>query len=112
MTTATAPAPITEADVRAAIAAREAKFPHDNWSDKLDQATGQVSDPIGYFDDEGFLSDIWTDLRPSEQERLNSLLADAVGAAYVRAKAVILEEVVGAALAFAAECPDARRAVR
>ena len=52
----------------------------------------------------------WTDLRRSEKARLHKLLAKAERTAQARARAIVIEEAVAAALAFAAQYPDAPRA--
>ena len=52
----------------------------------------------------------WRDLRPSESARLEAIITAAETRAWARAHAAIVEEAVAAALAFAAEYPEAPRA--
>lgn len=52
---------------------------------------------------------LWGDLRPSEAERLTSIIHEAAYRAADRSMAVILDELTAAGLAFAAEHPDAPR---
>lgn len=110
MTTATHTAPLTAEDVRTAIEVRTARHPFDAWTHKLGDAVVQAFDPVGYHDAEGSTSDIWTDLRNSEGLRLAQLVDIAAERTIERVRAIVIEEVVAAALAFAAEYPDAPRA--
>ena len=55
---------------------------------------------------------VWSDLRPSEATRLHTLVGEAEQRAQGRCHEVILDELTAAALAFAAEHPDAPRAKR
>ena len=121
MATATVPRgnPPTEAEIRALIESRSARYPTDSIEHRLERALDSAFDTIGYvsLDEQGqydfgeaFLSDTWGDLRPSEANRLGELIHEARVRAESRARAAIVEEVVAAALAFAAEHPDAPRA--
>lgn len=109
----------TEAEIRALIDDRSARYPNDSIEHHLDHVLDKAFDTIGYvdLDEQGqrdfgstFLSDTWADLRPSEADRLGELIAAARQQAAERARAAIVEEVVAAALTFAAEYPDAPRA--
>lgn len=109
---------LTASEVRALIDDRSARYPNDSIESYLDDALDKAFDTIGYvnLDDQGafdfgeaFLSDTWADLRPSEQARLGQLIAEARHRAARKAREAIVEEVVSAALAFAAEYPDAPR---
>ena len=111
----------TEVEIRAAIADRITKYPHDNARVKLEYAVDQIFDVVVYVDlDENgrvdlrvpALSDLWADLRPNEIERVRELIAEAKGRALDAAWPVIADQVVAAAVAFAAEYPDAPRAKR
>lgn len=55
------------------------------------------------------LAGLWADLRLSEADRLRRLADAATARAADRAEAIIVEEIVAAGLAFAAEFPDAPR---
>lgn len=91
---AAAPAPgPTEDEIRAAIAA------HGD--------PGGLDDLYGAFDAVG---DLWTDLRPSEHDRLVAMIDDAEHRAFEHVRFVIQEAAFAVAMAFAAEYPDARRA--
>jgi len=54
--------------------------------------------------------DVWRDLRPSEAAVLDAIADEAKGRAFERAEAIIIDELVAAALRFAAAYPDAPRA--
>lgn len=118
MTPATSTAPTAD-EILQIIAARTARYPIDSLDAKLDEAIGNAFDAIGYvsLDEQGaydigaaFLSDTWGDLRPSEAARLGEIISEAQERAEEKARAAIIEEVIGAALTFAAEYPDAPRA--
>ncbi len=53
----------------------------------------------------------WCDLRATEAYRLMSLMDEAIERAATRCEAIILEELTGAGVTFAAEYPDAPRPV-
>jgi hypothetical protein len=120
MATATVTTAPTEAEIRAAILAELAELPGDNEVDKLTDTVDRFSYAVDWHRDRDiatdelieYSADIWTDLRPSQADRLAELVGTARQRAYERAHAVILEEFVSAALAFAAEYPDAPRATR
>jgi hypothetical protein len=131
MTTATAQKPITEAEIREALAARgnesssgsttprpgEPKLRAELRGIAMDyaQAIGEAAfltletTAAEYGDLSG--AQPWRDLRPSEAFRLQSLIDDAIAAAVEVAQAAILDNLTAAALTFAAEYPDAPRAV-
>lgn len=52
---------------------------------------------------------LWGDLRPSEAVRLSQLVQAAAERASARCRAIVIEELVGAGVQFAAEHPDAPR---
>ncbi len=124
MATATAP---TEAEIREAIRARIENYPSDDPRTPLREAikglagilrgpaydTLESPDPR---DGNGMATapeDLWSgDLRPSEALVLRRHGEAAVERAFERAMALIVEEIVAAALAAAAEIPDAPRAAR
>jgi hypothetical protein len=88
----------TEEEIRASIA-RE-------WTGRIDSI---FSD--GFGECEGLLEGLYdiADLRPSEQDRLDQLVAAAVDPIRADARRRINEALVAAALAFAAEYPNAPR---
>ena len=94
--------PVTEAQVRRRIAAHLARYGHLRGTD----------DMFYPFDAVGPQDGPWTDLRPSEAARLCAILEAAETEAFARCEAMLVEAAVSAALRFAAECPDAPRAVR
>lgn len=107
---------LTEAEIRTAIEDRWTKYPRDNGESALTDAVVHLFDLIDYrpaeLDDPemGELgNEIWTNLRPSEAERLRVLADDGRERAIARAREVIIEEVVATALLFDRECPDAPR---
>lgn len=67
-----------------------------------------AADPFRWRDEDS-LSDVWVDLRYSEAIRLNELLDAAVERATDAAMEGVKHEIVAAALAFAAEHPNAPR---
>jgi hypothetical protein len=101
-TMAIATAPLTEAEALATIAAHVEQFGLDISSND------DAYHPFDAFVDKG--SSPWRDLRPSESARLEAIITEAEARAWARAHAAIVEEAVAAALAFAAEYPDAPRA--
>ena len=112
--TATVTAP-TEEEIRAAIAREWGRRPF------RDSITGQPTGlPIeGHYSDGvgacvGLLDDLYDrdDLRKSEQDRLDELVYQAVDTIRDETRHRINEAIVAAALAFAAEHPDAPRAER
>lgn len=111
---AIATAPLTAADVLAAVRAKMVKYGEAD--DHLRDSTYEFCDAVGYVECrlDGHVnwgsSDLWADLRPSEWARLHELLRAAQDRSVERARAAILEEITAAALAFAAEYPDAPRA--
>ena len=90
--------PLTEAALRATIAGHVKRYGMDEFLYPFD-AIAPLSRTCP-----------WTDLRASEDARLHKLLAKAEHRALGRARAIVIEEAVAAALAFAAEYPDAPRA--
>jgi len=111
----------TEAEIRATIEAAWGDSPRDDPRDKLAQAVEAFAQPIRWklngielaADEAEFaqLGDaLWKDLRPSESVRLLDLLYEAEQRALERAQETIMGEYTAAALAFAAEFPDAPRA--
>ena len=112
--------PPTEAEIRAAIAAAWQAYPSDDPRNRLAEVVPAFADPIRWqlgdsdlAEDEqefGQLGDaIWKDLRPSEAARLIALLDEAEQRALASAQELIIREYVTAALAFAAEFPEAPR---
>ncbi len=122
MATATAPAAPapTEAEIRAAIEADMAAYPNDNEESRLREAIDRMADSLNWHrdldpvEDEVFEygNNIWTDLRPSQAQRLAELREAAQERGYQSAREAILDELVAAALAFGAEYPDAPRSTR
>jgi hypothetical protein len=122
MVAATISSKPTEKELRQIIRDRADRYRNDSPRERLAEVIDKYCDPLGYVpiadeqDREDFaakaFSDTWADLRPSEVERLDQLLTDARARAAERAEAVILEELVAAALTFADEHPDAPRAAR
>jgi hypothetical protein len=118
MPTATRSSAPTEAEIRAMLAERAVKWPHDNAERQLAEAVDTAFDTIGYIELDELesngglhaLSDLWADLRPSEIIRLHLLVSEARERAYGAAWEAIVREVVAAGLAFAAEFPNAPRA--
>ena len=111
---------LAEADVRAVFAHRARLYPSDDPGRKVKEAIDGWADGIGYVDldaegrldfGQDSLSELWADLRPSEQARLGALIVAAKARAFSAANAAILDELTAAALAFAAEFPGAPRAV-
>ena len=111
----------TEAEIRQVIHDRAAKFPGDNPRDKLDEGIDKALDALGYVeldDDEQdgmpsgatVISDLWTDLRPSEAVRLRDVVHDVRTELRDALWSMIEDRVVAAGLTFAAEHPDAPRA--
>lgn len=108
MTTATA-APLTEAEIRAAI------------EDALDHSTIDIGQliysflqPIDYIPEPERANcrpALWDNLRPSEAARLSELVERVYCDLEPEIERMIADAVVGAALAFAAEYPDAPRAI-
>ena len=93
--------PPTEADIRAAIDAHVTRY-----GVRLDSVDAMWH-PFDALVSRGVSP--WRDLRPSEDGRLRDLIDAAEARAVARCRAILLEEAVAAALAFAAEYPDARR---
>jgi hypothetical protein len=110
----------TEAEIHAAIMEGIVAWPQDN-ADKLIEAVEAFADPLRWKPGDVDLIEadyhemgdtIWRDLRPSECKRLRELLYQAEQRADAAAHDLIVREYTAAALAFAAECPDAPRATR
>jgi len=99
----TTPAPLTEAALRATIAAHVKRYGFD---------LASMDEFYHPFDAIAPLSRTcpWTDLRASEKRRLRKLMETGERTAQARARAIVIEEAVAAALAFAAQYPDAPRA--
>jgi hypothetical protein len=129
MTTATAPTlqgPPTEAEIRETIRARLERFPSDDPRDQLRSAiediagilTGPAYDALESPDPREPDGNEWplylwsSDLRPSEAAILKRHGEAAEVAAFDRALAVIIDEVVAAALAAGQEGPQIPRAPR
>jgi hypothetical protein len=93
---------LTEAEALATVAAHVERFGLDISRDD------DAYHPFDAFVAEG--SSPWRDLRPSESGRLEAIITEAEARAWARAHAAIVEEAVSAALAFAAEYPEAPRA--
>jgi hypothetical protein len=107
--------PPTEAEIRQALVERVSRS--DSPHVKLGEAIDTAMDVVGYIeldmaDDLSVpaLSDLWSDLRPSEARRLAEIVDEAKDRALEAAWEIIAEEAVQAALTFAAEYPDAPRA--
>ena len=109
MTTATAPAPLTEAEIRAAIAAAWVTPPPVGPSPSTEWRQADLWGHATWLAD--WLYDL-SDIRASELERLDALVTEAVAPVKVAAATMLRDAVAGAVLAFAAEYPDAPRAVR
>lgn len=112
----------TEQEVREALGAfLEASSPMSvgTMRDALREAIRDVGDALdcaaftalGSEDDVGddAPDSLWRDLRRTEARRLRELVTDAIAAATRRCEAIILEELTGAGVTFAAEHPDAPR---
>jgi hypothetical protein len=116
MSVPSVPSAPTEAEIRATIETYLAEWPRP--SDDLREVIVSFGDPVEYQvrPDEvtgrliEYGNDVWTDLVPSQARRISQLMATAQERAFQRARAAIIEEYVSAALAFAAEFPDAPRA--
>lgn len=113
----------TEEEIRRLLAERLAKYPRDGGEEHLNEAVDEMFDLIDYcplnqqeaFDQwphTAIGDDVWADLRPTEWKRLGDIVHEAKARAYDRARALIIDELVNAALVFAAEYPDAPRARR
>jgi hypothetical protein len=125
MTTATAPAPITESGIRKVILHRLETYPNDNPAESIRQGIEQMADFM-YGPSKDRLGgerahgvhprkwphDLWDDLRREEAERLDELYTLGVTRALGMCLELVMDELVSVALAFAAEYPDAPRAVR
>jgi hypothetical protein len=94
---------LTAAEALATVAAHVERFGLDL------SRTDDAYAPFDALVSEG--SSPWRDLRPSESARLEAIVVAAEARAWGRAHAAIVEEAVAAALAFAAEYPDAPRAM-
>jgi hypothetical protein len=111
----------TEAEIRAAVEAEIEAYPRDNGLRKLSEGIERLFDPIAWqlsgdpddVDDEGNpgqLGDrIWRDLRPSEAARIHLIVERAKLETFALCRALIVDQVVKAGLAFAAEFPKAPR---
>jgi hypothetical protein len=123
----TMPAPVTtaptEAEIRAAIMTSAAKYSN-HGRDKLSEAVMEYVDDLRWragdpdLDPDPESSDpgrqesgdaLWRDLRPSEVDRLKTLLWEAEQRATASAHELIVSEYVAGVLAFALEYPDAPR---
>jgi hypothetical protein len=109
----------TKAEIREAIEARMAEYPSDGGERSLRHAISEIFDLIDYralgeddadaFDSAAIGDDFYCDLRPSEAQRLHEIAAEATADAFRDARALIVEAVVTAAIAFGTEYPDAPR---
>jgi hypothetical protein len=110
------PSAPTEAEIRATIETYLAAWPRPN--EDLREVIVSFGDPVDYQVRPDVVTgqiteygnDVWTDLMPSQADRIGQLMATAQERAFLRARAAIIEEYVSAALAFATEFPDATRA--
>ena len=102
--TAAAEALVTRAEIAAAIARHVERY-----RVKLDSAD-EMYHPFDALTNSG--TSPWRDLRPSQERRLDEILEEAETRAFDRCRAILSEEATAAALAFAAEHPDAPRAAR
>jgi len=113
----------TEQEIRAELNRRVTDYPHDDPREPLKEAidawasilTSPAYDILESPDprDEGDDStELWADLRPSEAIVLRRLATEAIDRVFERCQELVTEEVVAAALAFAAEHPDAPRPQR
>lgn len=106
----------TEAEIREIIEARARK--NDNALEHLELAIDEAGDALltpmhedGRYDfDEAYMSDLWTDLRPSEADRLAELVEAAKAELRTTIWPQILNVIVEAGVRFAKEHPDAPRA--
>jgi hypothetical protein len=73
-------------------------------------AAGQLSDAVTMY--HVAAEDLFTDLRPSEEQELQNAVHDALDPVRARFTAELIEAGAAAALTFAAEHPDAPRAAR
>ena len=121
MTTATmAQTAPTEQEIREAIRLRIERYPEDNPLVALRDAVEGMADFMGgpAYDILGSPDEppdteigIWTDLRPSEARVLDAIYKVAVEDAVTAAVLVITDQLVGAALGFARQHPDAPRGI-
>jgi hypothetical protein len=98
---------VTRDEIRAAIvAAWEAPRPG-----RLSLA-GEFADGLGTITEA--VTPMWAidDFRASEEERFDGLLSEATVSVRIAAEAMLLDAVVRAMVAFAAECPAAPRVVK
>jgi hypothetical protein len=111
----------TEAEIREAIERSATRYSNAG-KDKLTEAVMEYADDIRWDpgDPDGLTppacedrgTALWCDLRPSEADRLKTLLYGAEERAVAACHELIIREYIAAALAFAAEYPDAPRAAR
>jgi len=112
---ATGQTPITEAQVRSVIAAHATRYPNDCSDVGILTVAYGLGDAFQYYpptpdkDSSASGDALWTDLRPSERDRLLEIIADAQVRASEKAYAILTDAMVAAALAFAAEFPDVPR---
>jgi hypothetical protein len=105
----------TEAEIREALEARMAEYPSDGGERSLRHAISEIfdltlgEDDADAFDSAAIGDDFFCDLRPSEAGRLAEITADATARAFLEARALVMEAVVAAAIAFGTEYPDAPR---
>ncbi|MBA2555898.1 MAG: hypothetical protein H0V12_00885 [Chloroflexi bacterium] len=114
MTTTTIQRPaLTEQDIRKAIEASATSTDALRWAISVVASTSCAAFTALSRDDAGddARDSRWRDLRRSEARRLRELVTGAIDAAATRCEAIILEELTAAGVAFAAEYPDAPRAV-
>ena len=116
----------TEAEIREAIAWRiSTAWPGDNPADAIREAIEQMgdfmygpsADKLSGEPARGLLprewpGDLWDDLRRPEAARLDELYVLGTKRALGMCLELVMDELVAVALAFAAEYPDAPRAVR
>lgn len=120
---ATATTAPTEAEIRAVLAGRwsaDGELRSTETYRRLEEAGSLAVAPLwweapdvpddSHSDESG--DEIWSDLRPSEATRLHELIGEAQKRAEQLCIEAIANELTAAALAFAAEYPDAPRATR
>lgn len=110
----------TEAEIREAIEDRNRRYRKDA-SDRLAEAVDTALDALAYIEiDDGLgdhsgavvLSDLWTDLRPSEAARLRELIDVARQRLLASLWPMVVDAALEAGVTFAREYPDAPRAVQ
>jgi hypothetical protein len=122
MTTATVTTAPTEVEIRAAIEASAAHYSN-HGRDRLSEAVMEYADDLRWLPGDPDVLDtdpahderctvLARDLRPSEADRLRTLIYEAEERATAACHDLIVREYTAAALAFVAEYPDAPRAER